>query len=164
VPIARSLSAAALTTASLQLIRCAARLRCGVPRLPTAHCPLPAAPPDRGAGEDDGDDDEAELLRELEKIKAEREAERAKRKAEEEAAGKQSEEDAALSGNPLLAAGKAGGGAGGGTGGGFGVKRRWDDDVVFKNQAKDERKPRKRFINDTIRSDFHRNFLAKYIK
>lgn len=44
------------------------------------------------------------------------------------------------------------------------VKRRWDDDVVFKNQARGEPKAHKRFINDTIRSDFHRRFLTRYIK
>lgn len=42
------------------------------------------------------------------------------------------------------------------------VKRRWNDDVVFKNQARDEPKKKQRFINDTIRNDFHRNFLAKF--
>lgn len=41
---------------------------------------------------------------------------------------------------------------------------RWDDDVVFKNQARGETKAPKRFINDTIRSDFHRKFLHKYMK
>jgi protein CWC15 len=41
---------------------------------------------------------------------------------------------------------------------------RWDDDVVFKNQARGEPKPAKRFINDTIRNDFHRKFLNKYMK
>uniref|UniRef100_A0A803LQA5 Uncharacterized protein n=1 Tax=Chenopodium quinoa TaxID=63459 RepID=A0A803LQA5_CHEQI len=46
----------------------------------------------------------------------------------------------------------------------FNVKRRWDDDVVFKNQARGETKATKRFINDTIRSDFHRKFLHKYMK
>lgn len=44
------------------------------------------------------------------------------------------------------------------------VKRRWDDDVVFKNQARGEPKAQKRFINDTIRSDFHKRFLTRYIK
>ncbi|KVI02372.1 hypothetical protein Ccrd_019365 [Cynara cardunculus var. scolymus] len=43
-------------------------------------------------------------------------------------------------------------------------EERWDDDVVFKNQARGENKPQKRFINDTIRSDFHRKFLQKYMK
>ena len=41
---------------------------------------------------------------------------------------------------------------------------RWDDDVVFKNQARDEPVAKKRFINDTIRNDFHRKFLSKYIQ
>ena len=43
------------------------------------------------------------------------------------------------------------------------VKRRWDDDVVFKNQSREAKKERT-FINDTVRNDFHRRFLSKYIK
>lgn len=46
----------------------------------------------------------------------------------------------------------------------FQVKRRWDDDVVFKNQARTEPKRAKRFINDTVRSDFHKRFLDRYVK
>ncbi len=45
-----------------------------------------------------------------------------------------------------------------------GIIYRWDDDVVFKNQARGELKTAKRFINDTIRNDFHRKFLNKYMK
>ena len=45
----------------------------------------------------------------------------------------------------------------------FSIKRRWDDDVVFKNQARDEPNAKKRFINDTVRSDFHIKFLKRYI-
>lgn len=41
---------------------------------------------------------------------------------------------------------------------------RWDEDVVFKNQAKGEPKQAKRFINDTIRNDFHKRFLQRYIR
>ena len=44
------------------------------------------------------------------------------------------------------------------------VKRRWNDDVVFRNQARDEPDVKKRFINDTIRNDFHRSFLKKFVK
>lgn len=46
------------------------------------------------------------------------------------------------------------------------VKRRWDDDVVFKNCAKgiEERKKEQVFINDAIRSEFHKKFMEKYIK
>ncbi|KAH0625186.1 hypothetical protein JD844_033401 [Phrynosoma platyrhinos] len=42
----------------------------------------------------------------------------------------------------------------------------WDDDVVFKNCAKgvDEMKKDKRFVNDTLRSEFHKKFMEKYIK
>ena len=45
------------------------------------------------------------------------------------------------------------------------VRRRWDDDVVFKNCAKGQLDNRDvRFINDSLRSDFHRKFMEKYIK
>ena len=48
----------------------------------------------------------------------------------------------------------------------YGVKRRWDDDVVFKNQARgtEERGKEKRFVNDLLRSDFHRKFMDKYVR
>ncbi|KAI1903166.1 hypothetical protein AGOR_G00024410 [Albula goreensis] len=48
----------------------------------------------------------------------------------------------------------------------FTVKRRWDDDVVFKNCAKgvDESRKEKRFVNDTLRSEFHKKFMEKYVK
>jgi protein CWC15 len=62
-------------------------------------------------------------------------------------------EEELLKGNPLL-----------NTPTSFSVKRRWDDDVVFKNQARGEMKAPKRFINDTIRNDFHRKFLHRYMK
>ena len=44
------------------------------------------------------------------------------------------------------------------------VKRRWDDDVVLRKQERGEPKAQKRFVNDTIRNDFHRRFLNRYIK
>ena len=45
------------------------------------------------------------------------------------------------------------------------MKRRWNDDVVFRNQAKGEPdQNKKRFINDTVRNDFHKRFLNKFIK
>lgn len=45
------------------------------------------------------------------------------------------------------------------------VKRRWDDDVVFKNcsRAEPERKEIT-FVNDSLRSEFHKKFMDKYIK
>ncbi|KAG0221300.1 Pre-mRNA-splicing factor Cwf15/Cwc15 [Mortierella sp. GBAus27b] len=110
--------------------------------------------------DDDDDDDTAELLRELEKIKRERaeEKERQERlQAEEEQ--KEREAQAAI-GNPLLDMPGSGSGPKD-----FTVKRRWDDDVIFKNQARGmDDKPKKRFINDTLRSDFHRKFMNRYIQ
>ena len=43
---------------------------------------------------------------------------------------------------------------------------RWDDDVVFKNCAKgeEERLKGKGYINDTLRSEFHKKFMDKYVK
>ncbi|KAL1918340.1 uncharacterized protein VTP21DRAFT_3000 [Calcarisporiella thermophila] len=106
--------------------------------------------------DDDDEDDTAELLRELEKIKRERaeEKERQERERQEEEERKREEE--ALTGNPLLNLSEPKD---------FNIKRRWDDDVVFKNQARGvDNKPKKRFINDMLRSDFHRKFLSKYVK
>ncbi|KAJ2784330.1 hypothetical protein H4R18_001216 [Coemansia javaensis] len=110
-------------------------------------------------GDDDDDDSEDEtalLMRELEKIKRERAEERARE--EQEALEQQLMEERAggpaalLAGNPLLAKRD------------FAVKRRWDDDVVFRNQARGEEQPRKRFVNDMLRSDFHRKFMRKYVQ
>ncbi|KAL8640229.1 MAG: hypothetical protein Q9228_002821, partial [Teloschistes exilis] len=88
-------------------------------------------------GSDDEEDETAELLRELEKIKKER----AEKQAEEDrvkAAAEQEdrERDIAL-GNPLLNPHKNNE-----------AKRRWDDDVVFRNQARGtENKGKKEFVN-----------------
>ncbi len=48
-----------------------------------------------------------------------------------------------LRGNPLVLDGKQEAN--------FEMKRRWDDDVVFKNQDRGAPKKQQRFINDTIR-------------
>lgn len=104
----------------------------------------------------DEEDETADLLAELNKIKAEREEER---KNEEQKRIEEEERirtDNILRGNPLLnnePAKKQ-----------TAVKRRWDDDVVFKNCARQEPEKKKNFVNDTIRSDFHRRFMYKYIK
>lgn len=85
---------------------------------------------------DDEEDETAELMRELEKIKRERAEQKAKDDAEKAAQDQeQREEDIAL-GNPLLNPQA------------FGVQRRWDDDVIFKNQARGtEQKGKKEFVN-----------------
>ena len=124
---------------------------------------------DAGGGEeedddddDDDEDDTAALLAELEKIKRERADEAARKAALENAAAEKARQQEVAAGNPLLAL--AGGTGGGAAGGSFSVKRRWDEDVVFKNQTRGEPKHVKRFVNDTIRSDFHRRFLSRYIR
>lgn len=91
--------------------------------------------------------------------------------------------DQVLVGNPLLNLTTTE------TEGTFKVKRRWDDDVVFKNCAKgtfvkyytgfldeslflftmmlilgQDEKKEANFINDAIRSEFHRKFMDRYIK
>ncbi|XP_058105653.1 uncharacterized protein LOC131249104 [Magnolia sinica] len=104
--------------------------------------------------DDDDDEDDAEaLMAELERIRKERAEEKLRKdrqKQEEELKVKEAE---LIRGNPLLNNPTS-----------FNVKRRWDDDVVFKNQTRGETKAPKRFINDTIRNDFHRKFLQKYMK
>lgn len=95
------------------------------------------------------------LARELEKIKREREEEKLKKHEEENEFETKRRQEAIMRGNPLLNAQL----------GDSTIKRRWDDDVVFRNQSKTEIKnTKKRFINDTIRSDFHRKFLTKFLK
>ncbi|KAI6079254.1 Protein CWC15-like protein A [Aix galericulata] len=111
--------------------------------------------------EDSDDDDTAALLAELEKIKKERAEEQARKEQEQKAEEERIRMENILSGNPLLnLTGPAQPQAN------FKVKRRWDDDVVFKNCAKgiDESKKDKRFVNDTLRSEFHKKFMEKYIK
>ncbi|KAJ4957125.1 hypothetical protein NE237_013908 [Protea cynaroides] len=108
---------------------------------------------DESDNDDDDEDDTEALLAELERIKKERAEENFRKerlKQEEELKVKEAE---LLRGNPLLNNPTS-----------FNVKRRWDDDVVFKNQSRGETKAPKRFINDTIRNDFHRKFLQKYMK
>mmetsp|Transcript_11964 Transcript_11964/g.19315 ORF Transcript_11964/g.19315 Transcript_11964/m.19315 type:complete len:224 (-) Transcript_11964:154-825(-) len=105
--------------------------------------------------DDDDEDDTAALLAELDRIKKERTEASARREAESAEAEAVEKAEELASGNPLLNLRGAAD---------FTVKRRWDDDVVFKNQTRGEPKHAKRFINDTIRSDFHKRFLSKYIK
>lgn len=96
-------------------------------------------------------------MRELEKIKREREEERLRKEEDERRVAEQASREEILVGNPLL----QGGGSGSGS---AKMKRRWNDDVVFKNQSRNEPELKKRFINDTIRNDFHRRFLNQYIQ
>ncbi|PNY26507.1 Pre-mRNA-splicing factor cwc15 [Tolypocladium capitatum] len=104
--------------------------------------------------EESDDDEDAELQRELERVRRERE----EKKKREEAVRVKEEQDARergiAYGNPLLNKQD------------FTMKRRWDDDVVFKNQARgtEEKGKKKEFVNDLLRSDFHRRFMSKYVR
>ncbi|SNX82001.1 related to cell cycle control protein cwf15 [Melanopsichium pennsylvanicum] len=120
---------------------------------------------DSNSDDEDHDlDQQAQLLKELEKIKAEREKEKLR------ATGFSEEQEINL-GNPLLNlensfqsrnsaddhdkmdfVGE--------------VRRRWDDDIIFKNQANGggSSGSSSRFVNDLSRSEFHRKFMNRYIK
>jgi len=107
---------------------------------------------DSESDKSDDDKEEAELVKELERIRKEREDEKKRKQDEAEAEQQQQQNEEFLKGNPLLNSAT------------FMVKRRWDEDVPFKNQSRGEQKVQKKFINDTIRSQFHRSFLKKYIQ
>ena len=97
---------------------------------------------------EESEDETEALMRELEAIKRERAEEALQKEDEEEKSKRLQREQDAISGNPLISSD-------------FKIKKRWDDDVIFKNQAVVEDKPKKRFINDLLRSDFHRKFMSK---
>ncbi|OBT46822.1 hypothetical protein VE00_01921 [Pseudogymnoascus sp. WSF 3629] len=104
--------------------------------------------------EDESEDETAELQRELEKIKRERAERREKEEREKEKEEEEARERDVAGGNPLLGPKQD-----------FGVKRRWDDDVIFRNQARGtEGKDKKEFVNDLLRSDFHKRFMSKYVR
>ena len=109
---------------------------------------------DSDSGSDSDSEDEQEALqRELDKIKRER-AEKREAEEREKAAQEEAEREREVAGgNPLLNQQPKD----------FGVKRRWDDDVVFRNQARghDEKGKKKEFINDLLRSDFHTRFMKR---
>lgn len=114
---------------------------------------------DEDSDDNDSDDDTAALMAELNRIKKERAADNARKDAEKRQEEERIRMENILSGNPLLnyAANAAKSD--------LKVKRRWDDDVVFKNCARSEPEKKKdNFINDSLRSDFHRKFMEKYVK
>jgi len=105
--------------------------------------------------DDDEDEDTEELMRELAKIKKEREADELAAKAQQDKMDERARREEVFKGNPLLQATAATGD--------LSLKRKWDDDTVFKNQARTAPKPKQRYINDAVRSDFHKKFLNKYV-
>ncbi|WKT48853.1 hypothetical protein QSH57_013783 [Fusarium oxysporum f. sp. vasinfectum] len=95
-----------------------------------------------------------ELQRELDRVRREREERKKKEEAERLKEEKEARERDIALGNPLLNKQD------------FNMKRRWDDDVVFKNQARgtEDKGKKKEFVNDLLRSDFHRRFMSKYVR
>lgn len=110
---------------------------------------------DSDSDDDDDDDEElAEIQRQLEHIKRVK-AEEIAKKEREEAEQKEKEREAQIAaGNPLMA---------GEQDGRVAVKK-WYEETIFKHQAAGEQEYKKRFINDTVRNDFHKRFLAKYVR
>jgi len=106
---------------------------------------------EEGSDDDDDESDDEKLFEEYERIKKEREEEQKRRNREEEEGLQQERDEELMRGNPLL------------DGSSYSLEKKWYEDTVFKNQAKTEPKEKQRFINDTVRSDFHRKFLSKYI-
>ncbi|EMR11795.1 hypothetical protein PNEG_00221 [Pneumocystis murina B123] len=106
--------------------------------------------------EDDDDEDEtAELLRELEKIRRERAEENERLEREKAQKDEEQREREIAMGNPLLNISSKD----------FNVKRRWNDDVIFKDQARGiSDRPKKEFVNDLLRTEFHRKFMKRYVK
>lgn len=109
--------------------------------------------------DDESDESEeentAELMAELNRIRKERAQEEAKKEAERKLQEERIRTETILGGNPLLT----------GKPSEFKVKKRWDDDVVFKNCSREEPdRKEKPFINDTLRSEFHKKFMEKYVK
>ncbi|EIN06415.1 Cwf15/Cwc15 cell cycle control protein [Punctularia strigosozonata HHB-11173 SS5] len=118
--------------------------------------------------DDEEEDDTAELLRELEKIKRERAAEKARQEAEQNEKTAAEREAEIATANPLLnlaaALGTQPTGVNTTVPGTFAVKRRWDDDLIFKNQAVEQKDKSGHFVNDLLRTEFHKKFMAKFIK
>ena len=110
--------------------------------------------------EDSSDDDEAFLRMELERIKQEK----AEKERKEEEQRKKEEEEAQFEAMMKASSQTDSIEVNVTRFGSSEVKRKWRDDAVFSNQANDEPEKKKRFINDPIRSDFHKSFLKKYMK
>ncbi|KAG2147980.1 Cwf15/Cwc15 cell cycle control protein [Suillus clintonianus] len=117
--------------------------------------------------ESDEEDETAELMRELEKIKKERAEEKARQEREQNASAAVAREAEIATSNPLLNLAAALGqspGVNTTVPGTFSVKRRWDDDLIFKNQAANQKDKSGQFVNDLLRTEFHKKFMAKFIK
>ncbi|XP_066601962.1 protein CWC15 homolog B-like [Prorops nasuta] len=136
----------------------------GAKRLKLDQVPAASLDADDPLDEDDSDSDSEEdnaaaILHELNKIRKERADEQAQKELEKKQEEEKIRMENILSGNPLLNYAAQSGRTD------MKVRRRWDDDVVFKNCARSEpKKKTELFINDSLRSEFHRKFMEKYVK
>ncbi|KAF8633259.1 hypothetical protein AX17_004435 [Amanita inopinata Kibby_2008] len=109
---------------------------------------------------EEDEDDTDELLRELERIKRQRAEEKARLEQEQSASDAAAREAEIATSNPLLnlatALGQSPGGLSTTVPGTFAVKRRWDDDLIFKNQAMNGKDRSGQFVNDLLRTEFHK--------
>ncbi|KAJ9474636.1 hypothetical protein PHBOTO_005097 [Pseudozyma hubeiensis] len=128
---------------------------------------------DSESGSDsDSEDEQTQLLLELEKIKAERLAEKTRLAQFNNATETLSRQEEIARGNPLLNLQNAFQRASPQPteeNPSFAVSKRWDHDVIFKNQASAAGNTGRQdgkggFVNDLTRSEFHRKFMNRYIK
>ena len=96
-----------------------------------------------GGLDDQSDDDQEALLRELARLK--------KEKADEEA--RKVKEAQRLAVNQFITKVDPD----------YSMKLKWTEERVFRNQAIDEPKPRNEFVNDPVRNEYHRKFLQKFL-
>ncbi|CAK56359.1 unnamed protein product (macronuclear) [Paramecium tetraurelia] len=107
---------------------------------------------DSSSSSSDEEDDDELLMREYQKIKEQREIEEKKKILEKQEYLEKNREEEIIKGNPLLVSED------------YSLKKKWYEDTIFKNQSRLEVKEKQRFINDAVRSDFHRKFLNRYIQ
>lgn len=111
---------------------------------------------------DSEEDEQALLLAELTKIRAERQAEQSRLSQLASTTSQLSREEEIARGNPLLNLQSA---LRPREEADFAVQKRWDHDVIFKNQASAAGNGGKGgFVNDLTRSEFHKKFMNRYIK
>ena len=107
------------------------------------------------------------MLRELEKIKRERAAEKERQEREAQQSAQADRDQEIATANPRLNLAAALGtpqGVNTNQKGTFAVKKRWDDDHIFKNQAMNEKdKSQNGFVNDLLRTEFHKYVCGLHI-
>ncbi|GAB64852.1 cell cycle control protein cwf15 [Plasmodium cynomolgi strain B] len=122
------------------------------------------SPEDRSDDHSDGssddqseDEEEKELLRELENLKREKMEKQRQEKQEQELL--QSRKNNVLTNNPLI---NLEDNSDNEEGEGMSRKRKWTEEAIFRNTCEKKEK-KSTFINDTVRTAFHKKFLFKYI-